>query len=511
MYSHQSIDFSFLSFQSDSYKFYQDIVKIKTLLYLSMHQSPEYILWLDNIATANSKSFLKSVSKQILEEILIDFETVSSKGDILFYKKKDAFLYHYELKSFSLHQPLSTIKTCDSELSRLHDESIKIELSLVDCKSAHDKVGMESIAYLENNISTMLRGIKKTLGSGYSWETKIDKINLCISDINELLDINYQSVENHKINEIVNTIHHLTKQIRAYITNMFRAYIDVFNFGQINTWCGLIDKMTLDDSKEAKELIKQDLKFLVNSTNLDSIISNNVHGLSAINNELLLFMKGMDENKYSTDFSQMKDCMILKNMGITFENTNKLSASNFFKLGSVTLQSDRVVPHPLLACEFFELAFMYAEDKDFKLLSLCQLEAAYNIAVSGSYFMGFYDETHIALYRYLKFIKSLDKSPEIVLAEMECQVVKFKVDVAKNNIHKDRTNVNLLNILFLLEQNNFTSTPDFKVYLEKKLCPIHVIRYMEELGDSNAEIMDKICKMVTEDYHSANTRTCSIQ
>jgi len=194
------------------------------------------------------------------------------------------------------------------------------------------------------------------------------------------------------------------------------------------------------------------------------------------------------------------------------------------ELGNLILQSKKIVPHPLLASEFFELAYLYADNENDKLLAFCQLEAAYKISVSGGYVMSFYDEIHIALHQYLKYIETLNDNKMtssefqiMLLDKIKCQTAKFRIDAIKLSVNNLREipNRNLLNILFILEQNDFSLNPTFKADLQKVLDSFVAVYDVEKLGKSNAEIIGRICiniaNFINEKDNPYQMTICSLQ
>lgn len=508
MYSYKSIDTSFLTFQSDICKFYNALIRIKTLLYHSVHQSPEYMLWLDVAATVQNKIILKNISQQILIELFVDFNLKSINQDDMLYKNNDAFLYIYKSKAYSAQQELPTIATCDFELSKLQQTKKQLYLVLRNFKLIFEKFSIESNVDVVQNISILFNKIKIILNRSDDWGYAINKINQYVCSINELLDITYISAIQINAIEIVKALHTFARDSRAHITNMIKIKMNKCNLDSINIWCGLIDKMTTDSTKEG--LIKQDLQYFLEYTELDHIIINNIDNLSAIDTQLILFMKGKDENNL-VDISDLKHCKLLNRLGVIFENPPKINASHLCELGNLVLQTDVIIPHPLLACEFFELAYMYAKDDAVKSLALCQLVTGYAISQRGGYCLGFYDESHIALYRYIKYLKTFDKTEENILSEIKCQVVKFNVDVINGNLHKDVSNKNLISILYLLEEGTLILSSKLTDNLEEILGPIFAVRNEAALGKSDIECINKIRILMATKYTISHTKKCFIQ
>jgi len=308
MYSYKEVDVSFLSFQSHSYKFYINLIKIKTLLYHSIHQTPEFFSWLDAAATESDKSFLKMMSRKMLEALLIDFKI---------YESSDMFFNRYKLTPCSRPEVIPSYETCDMELSQLKDASLAIREHIHINAGKFEESGMRFVKTLESDLLKILLKIENTIEDPVYWNNDIKKVNAYMCDIDDLFMMNYHFAMQDNI-AMVSRLEELARKINAYITNRIHTFINQSNFKAISIWTVLIDKMILDCHKGS--MIKDDLCDLLDGTSLSEVISENIEGLSEIENKFMLFMKGKNENNNMNDFSKLNENMILKRLGIIIES-----------------------------------------------------------------------------------------------------------------------------------------------------------------------------------------------
>jgi hypothetical protein len=184
-------------------------------------------------------------------------------------------------------------------------------------------------------------------------------------------------------------------------------------------------------------------------------------------------------------------------------------ASSIFQLARLIEKGLGCSQNSILACDYFEFAFIYSDHYKERSLALYKVKKSYYQSLIDSGSKESLDSVDVSLQQLKHYLGQpwREFNPDIntrriVLDLITCRSAKIQIDYLYNNVSDNIPNSNMINLLYLLEQYNFTHILRYHLKLKKTLQPIDDLFMSECLSPYDKEIFEKI-REICQLNHSA--------